>query len=183
MSCVFRHHLSSTQAHIVAGILNSNGVTAAVAGDIADQIYGGVPMLDCVVIVPEEELEEAEAVLRTDFPDEPPDTDIPAESCPPDGDPPGVGPILCGMLWLAPIAALAPALLTGLQIFSTRPRTLQPILERIVFTYLHTLLGLMVLVPVYAIGAGLLLRIIRGYRNGSRACRVIVKIILLLMIL
>lgn len=77
MSCVYRHHLSSTQAHIVAGILNSNGVAAAVAGDIAEQIYGGVPMLDCVVIVPEEELEEAEAVLRTDFPDEPPDTDIP----------------------------------------------------------------------------------------------------------
>lgn len=182
MSCVFRHHLSFWRAHIVAGVLASNGVTAGVAGDIITQVYGGMSMIDCVVIVPEEELEEAEAVLRNEFFEEPPDPEIPAESCPPDGDPPGVGPILYCMLFLAPFAALVPALLTGLHVFSTRPRFLQPILEGIVFTYLDTLLGLIVFVPVYAIGAGLLLRIIRGYRRGSWLCRIIVKIILLLMI-
>lgn len=183
MSCVFRHHLSSSQAHILAGVLSSNGVTAAVTGDIADQIYGGTPMLDCVVIVPEEETEEAEAVLRTGFTDEPPAPDIPAETCPPDGDPPGVGDILFSTLCLAPLAALIPAVLAAFQILTYQPRTLKPVLDIFVHTYLHSLQLLIGCLPFLALGAGLLLRIIRGYRRGSSFCQLIFWLLALLFAL
>lgn len=183
MSCVFRHHLSFSQAHILAGVLSSNGVTAAVTGDIADQIYGGTPMLDCVVIVPEEEVEEAESVLRTGFTEEPPAADLPLETSPPDGDPPGAGAILFGTLCLAPLAALVPAVLSALQVLTYQPRTLKPIVDALVLTYLHSLYALVWCLPFLALGAGLLLRIIRGYRNGSWACRLVVNALLILLLL
>ncbi|MBN8422787.1 MAG: DUF2007 domain-containing protein [Verrucomicrobia bacterium] len=183
MSCVFRHHLSSSQAHILAGVLSSNGVTAAVTGDIADQIYGGTPMLDCLVIVPEEEMEEAEAVLRTGFTEEPPTPDIPAETCPPDGDPPGVGDILFTTLCLAPLAALIPAVLSAFQILRYQPRTLKPVLDIFVHTYLDSLQVLIGCLPFLALGAGLLLRIIRGYRRGSSFCQLIFWLLALLFAL
>jgi|GEM_PF-1991450 len=183
MSCVFRHHLSSSQAHILAGVLTSNGVTAAVTGDIADQIYGGTPMLDCVVIVPEEEMEEAESVLRTGFTDEPPAEDIPMETCPPDGDPPGVGDILFGTLCLAPLAALVPSALSALQVLTYHPRTLKPVLDVLVHTYLDSLKVLIVCLPFLALGAGLLLRLIRGYRRGSSFCQLIFWLLALLFAL
>ncbi|MDB6004506.1 MAG: hypothetical protein JWR15_1493 [Prosthecobacter sp.] len=140
-------------------------------------------MVDCVVIVPEDEMEEAEAFLRADFREEPLDTDIRAETCPPDGDPPGIGVILYATLYLAPIASIIPALLAALRALMNHPSSLQPVIEGFAFMYLRGLLFLFCCLPVVAIGAGLLLRIIRGYRNGSRICRLIVKALLLLLLL
>jgi hypothetical protein len=183
MICVFRHHLPSAQAHILAGVLSSGGISAAVTGDIADQLYGGTPMLDCVVIVPEDEIEEAEAFLRADFTGEPPDSDIPAETCPSDGDPPGIGTLLCATLCLAPLAALIPALLVELQVLGNHPSSLQPVLLGMARAYFESLLLLIIYLPFFAIGTGLSLRIIRGYRSGSLLFLLMVKGLLLFFLL
>ncbi len=183
MSCVFRHHLPAAQAHILAGVLSSGGISAAVTGDIADQLYGGMPLLDCLVIVPEDEVEEAEAYLRSDFSEEPLDADIPFESCPPNGDPPGIGAILFGTLCLAPLAALIPTLLVGFRILGYHSASLHPILMGMVHTYFSSLILLICCLPIFAIGAGLLLRILRGYCSGSRVFRVFASIPLLGIVL
>jgi hypothetical protein len=148
-----------------------------------EYLYGGTPMVDCVVIVPEDEVEEAEAFLRSDFGEEPLDPDIPAETCPPDGDPPGIGAILYATLFLAPIASIIPALLVALRALMNHSSSLQPVIEGFGFTYFRGLLFLFCCLPLVAIGAGLLLRIIRGYRNGSRLCRLMVNALLILLLL
>ena len=82
MSQIFRSHLPYCQAHILAGVLSSGGIPATVAGDMVANIYGEIPVLDCVVMVHEDQVEEAEAFLCADFIGEAPDQDIPTESCP-----------------------------------------------------------------------------------------------------
>lgn len=178
MSQIFRSHLPYSQAHILAGALSSGGISAAVGGEITAHLYGGTPLLDCTVLVPEDQVEEAEAFLSADVGEEPLDPDIPVESCPPNGDPPGIGAILCGTLLIAPLAAVIPALLVGLRILGNQPALLEPVLKAMASTYFTSLLLLLVSLPVIAIGAGLLLPIIRGYRRGSVLCRVMVRVML-----
>jgi len=149
----------------MAGVLAANGVNAAAAGDISAQIYGGVSMLDCVVIVPEEELEEAEAVLRTGFTEEPPAPDIPAETCPPDGDPPGIRIILYGTARLAPWAALIPTLLVWLQLTYNSHYTWSELFRLLPSLYLRNLLFLVFCLFPFSIGAGILLHILRKRRG------------------
>lgn len=175
--------MPAAQAHILAGALSSGGFSAAVTGDIADQLYGGTPMLDCLVIVPEEEMEEAESFLRADFTEEPLDTDILVETSPPDGDPPGTGVILYATFCIAPFAALISALLVGFQVLGAHPSSLQPVLAGMALMYFRSLLVLICGLPLVAIGAGLLLLIIRGYRNGRLLCRLMVGGLLLLALL
>lgn len=176
MSQIFRSHLPYSQAHIMAGALSSGGISAAVAGDIATHLYGETPMLDCVVMVPEDQVEEAEAFLCADFAEEPPDTNMPMESCPPNGDLPGIGTILYGTLRLAPGAAIVPSLLVGIQTFETHPTSLLPILTAIALTYLLSLFILIGCLPFFSVGAGLLLHILRGYRSDSRIFRLVASI-------
>ncbi len=183
MSLIFRSHLPYSQAHILAGALASGGIPAAVAGDLAAHLYGGTSLLDCVVMVPEDWEEEAEAFLRADLVEEPPDPNLPAETCPPDGDPPGMGAILYATLCLAPFAAALPALLAGIQVFGEHATSLQPALVAMAHMYVEGLVVLLVCLPLHALGAGLLLRIIRGYKRGSRLSRLLVKGLLVLLIL
>ncbi len=183
MSRIFRSHLPYSQAHILAGALSSGGISAAVGGEMTAQIYGGTPLLDCTVLVPEDQVEEAEAFLSSDVSEEVPAPDIPAESCPPDGEPPGIGAILYGTLCLAPFAAVIPSLLTGMRILNDRIDSLEPVVRGVVFAYFTSLLTIVIALPLVAIGAGLLLRIVRGYRRGSRLCRMIVAIVIWILIL
>lgn len=182
MSRIFRSHLPYSQAHILAGALSSGGISAAVGGEMTAQIYGGTPLLDCTVLVPEDQVEEAEAFLSSDVSEEVPAPDIPAESCPPDGDPPGIGAILYGTLCLAPFAAVIPSLLTGMRILTHRIDSLEPVVRGVVFAYFTSLLTIVIALPLIAIGAGVLLGVIRGYRRGSRLCRMIVAVVIWILI-
>jgi hypothetical protein len=173
MSHIFRSHLPYCQAHILAGALSSGGISAAVAGDMAAHIYGEILALDCVVMVPEDQVEEAEAYLCSDFAGEPPDSNILVESCPPNGDLPGIGIILYGTLRIAPVAAFIPALLVGIQTFATHPTSPLSILAAMVLMYFSSLLFLIWCLLFYSVGAGLLLHILRRYLSGSTVFRVL----------
>lgn len=183
MSLVFRHHLSSSHAHILAGVLATHGIPAAVVGDLAAPLYGGTPLLDCSLAVPQDFVEEAEHVLRSAITEEPPDDSLPPEQGPSDGDPPGVGAVLCASLLLAAAGFAVHVFVELLFIFATYASpegylsgALQPL-------FFRELPGLMIAALLHAVGAGLLLRIIRGYRRGSLFYRVIVKTLLLVLIL
>ncbi|MGV3660260.1 MAG: hypothetical protein ACO1TE_08740 [Prosthecobacter sp.] len=188
MTSVIRQHLPPAQAHILAGVLSSAGIPAHVWGYEAAHIYGEMAIGGCSVVIDDEQWEEAEAVLNsTDFaPKEPPaedGTDALAETCPPDGDLPGIGIILYATLRLAPLAALVPAALFGLRILAFHDGSLGEILRGIISVYLQSLLALVLLLPMFAIGAGLLLWLIPSYRRGEPAIGIIAKVIVLVLIL
>lgn len=183
MSLVFRHHLSHSQAHILAGVLAANDVPALVVGDLAANLYGGIPALDCSVMVPEELLEDAENLMRSDFAGEPPDDSLPPEQCPSDGDPPGVGVMLCASLLLGAAGLAVHTFILILSILATHTSPegyLHMALRTLVFVELPALVVGML---IHAVATGLLLRIIRGYRRGSLISRAVVKALLVLLIL
>jgi hypothetical protein len=183
MSLVFRHHLSPSHAHILAGVLATHGIPTAVVGDLAAPLYGGNPLLDCSLGVPQDLVEEAEAVLRSDFVEEPPDGSLLPEQGPPDGDPPGIGAMLCASLLLAAAGFAVRVFIVLLSIFatSTSPEGYLRMALRALF--LVELPALLVGALIHAVVAGLLLRIIRGYRRGALFSRVVVKTLLVLLIL
>lgn len=183
MSEIFRSHLPYSRAHILAGALSSAGISAAVGGDNSAHLYGGIPMLDCTIMVPEDQVEEAEAFLKAEVGDEPPEANIPGETCPPNADLPGIGAVFLGGLCCAPFAAVIPALLAGLRSLANHPTSLEPVVKAMGSAYLASLLLIVASLPVVAIGAGLLLRIVQGYRDGSVISRTMVRVIIWLLIL
>lgn len=183
MSLVLRRHLSHSQAHILVGVLASGGISSLVVGDLACQLYGGTTILDCVVLVPEEEMEDAENFLRSDLADEPIDETVPPEQGPPDGDPPGIGDILPASVLLFSACFAARAFLVIMMTITTHISPeghLRQAMTLLLFTELPFLVVCMV---IHSIGAGLLLKIIRGYRRGSLFCRIVVKALLVVLIL
>jgi hypothetical protein len=70
-----------------------------------------------------------------------------------------------------------------MRILNDRIDSLEPVLRGVVFAYFTSLLTIVIALPLVAIGAGLLLRIVRGYRRGSRLCRMIVAIVIWILIL
>lgn len=186
MLSVIRQHLPPSQAHILAGVLSSSGIDAHVWGDQAAHIYGEMVTGGCSVAIDEQHREDAEALLGcTDFADEPSaaDSDAPAETCPPNGDLPGVGTILYGSLRLAPLAVLIPTALYGIHVFATYDVSLGQMLRAMASAYLQSLLALAICLPLYATGAGLLLLLIPAYRRGEPVFGLIAKAIALLLIL
>jgi hypothetical protein len=183
MSLVLRHHLSHSQAHILAGVLAAHDIPAWVVGDLTAHLYGGTPVLDCALRVPQAVADDAEELLRSDFAAEAPVDSLPPEQGPPDGDPPGIGAMLCASLLLAAAGFAVHVLAVTLSIFATHTSPegyLRMALHTVFFLELPALL---VGALVHAVGAGLLLRIIRGYRRGTRFSRVVVKTLLVLLIL
>lgn len=183
MSLVFRHHLSHSQAHILVGMLASGGIPSLVVGDLACRLYGGTTILDCVVLVPEEQAEDAENFLRSGVADEFIDDTLPPEEGPPDGDPPGIGDILpaSALLFSACFAVRAfLVILTAITTHISPEGHLRKAMSALLLTELPLLI---VCVVICAVGFGPLLKIIRGFRHGSRCCRIVVKALLVVLIL
>lgn len=187
MIAVIRQHLPPARAHILAGVLSSAGIKADVWGDQAAHNYGELVTGGCSVAIDDEQREEAEEVLgAADFAWEgapAADTEMPAETCPPNGDLPGIGVILYGTLRLAPLAAIIPAVLVGIEMWGLSRSSFEHAFRGMISVYVQSLVVLAISLPIYATGAGLLLYLIPAYRRGSRVVGLVAKAIVLLLIL
>ena len=135
------------------------------------------------MVVQEDEQVEAEAFLSAQPNGEAPDSEIIPETAPCDGDPPGVSTLLYCSLWLALWAAgilttVASCLLfLGLMMAGKLPDTMLHLPGAILMTFCQHVMTCGLNFALVAIGSGLLLRIIKGFRAGSKACLVLIRFI------
>lgn len=153
-------------------MLASGGIPSLVVGDLACHLYGGTTILDCVVLVPEEQAEDAENFLRSGFADE-----LIDDTPPPEEGPPGIGDILPASALLFSACFAVRAFLVILTAITTHISPEGHLREAMSALLLTELPLLIVCVVICAVGFGLLLKIIRGFRQGSRCCRIVVNLV------
>lgn len=185
MISVLRRHVPHSQASILAGALRSAGFHADVWGAQAAHFYGEMVLGGCSLVVKEDEHEDAEAYLAATPQEPPPELAEASETGPSDGDPPGVAVLLYCGLWLA-FGLTAVLTITGGSytiiegLYRTGALVIPVKMLLLSFFSVFVLLG--VHFACVAAGAGTLLRIIQGYRAGSKACRLVVWLVAAIMI-
>jgi hypothetical protein len=185
MTAVLRQHVPHAQASILAGALRSAGFHADVWGEQAAHLYGEMAVGGCSLVVKEDEYEDAEAYLAATPQEPPPELAEASETGPSDGDPPGVAVLLYCGLWLAFGLTAVLTITSGSYMiiegfYRTGVLVIPVKMLLLSFFSVFVLLGLHF--ACVAAGAGTLLRIIQGYRAGSKTCRFVVQLVVALMI-
>jgi hypothetical protein len=170
MPLVLRNHLAPHEAHIMAGSLRSAGVPAYVWGDQTAHLYGHLALGGCQVAVDEDSLAQAEEVLKAIPEDYLDDTVTSSTAETFDAGPPRTLDLLyfgliasVGLAAAMTILALAYAFALGAVVR----------LDESLRGFVSMLAAGMVWSIIFAVGEGLLLGIVRGYRNGSMICRLL----------
>ena len=169
MLAIFQRRLAAHEAHVLAGVLRSSGVPAYVWGENAAHFYGGLALGGCIVAVDEADLNEAAEVVKA-VPDELGDQTALENGVAVDAGPPGILDLLCFGFMASLCAAGLMSALTAVWSFYCG---VQGWAWEGIRTLIATLLAGIVWSILFAVGEGLMLQIVRGYRTGSLFCRLV----------
>lgn len=176
MLTIFRRHLAPHEAHVLAGMLCASDVPAYVWGENTAHVYGDMALGGCIVAVDDACLAEAAEVLKMV-----PDDDLNSQTGEAsqqtfDAGPPGILDLFCfGLMVSLGAAALLSLLGMSWSLYMGEHGWVWGCMRTLSSTLLIGLLWS----TIFSIGAGLLLKIVRGYRAGSVFCRVVFIVVTL----